>query len=188
MKTPGSNSRSDMEQQAEQLLCMAENGDTEAQALVGNFCIIGKGGFPVNYERALHYSVRAAEKGHPVAQTNMGQIYLRGLGVEKDREKAMGYLEKAMDQGFMKSFRYAGIYYAESGQFSTAAAFYEMGAQRGDITSQFLLGQCYEDGVGVEQNIEKAIHWYRISARRGDEIARPAMDALARLKDQEAIL
>lgn len=30
------------------------------------------------------------------------------------------------------------------------------------------LGQCYENGTGVEANIREAIKWYRLSAENGD--------------------
>ena len=55
------------------------------------------------------------------------------------------------------------------------------GADRGDITSQYHLGVIYEQGIGVKPDMEEAIRWYRISAQRGDKIAKPAMDALERL-------
>jgi TPR repeat protein len=42
---------------------------------------------------------KAAERGHDVAQRNMGFLYMQGLGVPKDRAEALRWLRKAADQG-----------------------------------------------------------------------------------------
>lgn len=161
------------------LLRSAEEGFADAQAIVGNGYLTGKMG-QVDYGKAMHYTSLAAKQGQAMALTNLGQMYLYGLGVKKDETVAMDYLQQAMELGFMKAFRYAGLC-AASHDLTVAAKYYAAGAKRGDITSQYLLGQCYENGLGVERDLKQAIAWYQISAARGDEISRPAMEALERL-------
>ena len=40
-------------------------------------------------------------------------------------------------------------------------------AERGDAQAQFLLGECYADGFGVEKDMAKAVDWYRKAAEQG---------------------
>ena len=48
------------------------------------------------------------------------------------------------------------------------------------VSNQFNLGECYEQGKGVKQDINQAIHWYTLSAEQGYE---DAIEALERLKE-----
>ena len=53
-------------------------------------------------------------------------------------------------------------------------------AAQGDALPMFWLGQFYERGEGVERDRERALHWYRESARRGRADAREALARLGR--------
>ena len=85
----------------------------------------------------------------------------------------------------MKAPRYIGLMYLNAfgvkKDEGRAFAEFQKAANRGDITGQFMLATMYEQGMGITQNLDMAIHWYRISAQRGDRIAAPAMSALGRL-------
>ena len=41
----------------------------------------------------------------------------------------------------------------------------------GDTKAQLRMGLAYEFGDGVEKDLDKAMHWYRIAADRGDPVA-----------------
>ncbi|HHK6019915.1 TPA: SEL1-like repeat protein [Neisseria subflava] len=60
-------------------------------------------------------------------------------------------------------------------------AYFMQAAEEGDITGQYWLGHCYENGIGTAKDMTKAVHWYQESAKRGDHISQPAIDALNRL-------
>jgi TPR repeat protein len=47
------------------------------------------------YAEAFEWYYRAAEKGYPAAQLNVGLIYRRGIGVEKNEQLARTWLAKA---------------------------------------------------------------------------------------------
>ncbi|MDE6090364.1 MAG: hypothetical protein K2G41_06650 [Duncaniella sp.] len=49
-----------------------------------------------------------------------------------------------------------------------AAYWYLQAAEQGHSTAQNNLGQCYENGTGVEADIREAIKWYRLSAENGN--------------------
>ena len=48
---------------------------------------------------------------------------------------------------------------------------YTILAEQGDASAQFNLGYCYDKGLGVEQNYEKAVEWYTKSAEQGNAYA-----------------
>ena len=74
----------------------AEQGDPEAQTIVGEIYERGLGGEP-NYQAAAVWYERAAKQGYTRAQFNMGTLYEQGLGVEKDRVQALNYYREAWD-------------------------------------------------------------------------------------------
>ncbi|WP_198022325.1 tetratricopeptide repeat protein [Candidatus Odyssella acanthamoebae] len=53
---------------------------------------------------------KAAEQGHAGAQSNLGGMYYKGEGVEKNAEKAVEWYQKAAEKGnalaqnFLKNF------------------------------------------------------------------------------------
>ena len=49
---------------------------------------------------------------------------------------------------------------------------------QGHATAQMSLGACYEDGEGVEKDLNKAIEWYTLAAKQGNEDAIEALKEL----------
>ena len=56
-------------------------------------------GVPQDYEEAVKWYSRAAEKGHAYAQHNLGVMYATGQGVAKDYIEAHKWLNLAAAQG-----------------------------------------------------------------------------------------
>lgn len=77
----------------------AENGDMEAQYLLGCAYNDGDTATGLDYEKAFKYFLKAAEQGHMEAQCNVGVAYLHAKGTELDKEKAIYWLKKAAEQG-----------------------------------------------------------------------------------------
>ena len=46
---------------------------------------------------------KAAEKGHSGSQCNLGQMYLRGLGMDQDIPEALRWFQMAADQGNLEA-------------------------------------------------------------------------------------
>ena len=74
----------------------AEQGDPEAQTMVGEIYERGLGAEP-NYEAAIEWYRRAAEQGYSRAQFNLGTLYEQGLGVPADRLEALNWYRRAWD-------------------------------------------------------------------------------------------
>ena len=88
------------------------------------------GEFGEKQQEALSYLREAAENGDRGQQFFLANLYLDGIGVEQNKEKAFKlYLSAAKDD------RYTGLH------------------------SMNALSDCYRDGTGVEKNVEEAEKW-----------------------------
>ena len=77
----------------------AQSGDKEAQTYVGEVYEKSLGGAAPDYAAAATWYRKAAEQGYPRALMNLGLLYERGLGVEKDLAKAMELYRKSSGLG-----------------------------------------------------------------------------------------
>lgn len=57
--------------------------------------------------------------------------------------------------------------FIETQEFDKAVPILKQAAELGNAESQYNLGYCYQAGIGVEQNPEKATEWYSKSAEQG---------------------
>jgi TPR repeat protein len=89
----------------------AEQGNVNAQALLGYFFNVGQG-VEKDYKKAVAWYTKAAEKGNAGAQYNLGVIYKNGEGVEKDYKKAFEWYTKAANQGNVSAQHALGLLYA----------------------------------------------------------------------------
>jgi uncharacterized protein len=77
-----------------------------------------RGGEYVAYDRAdlqsaLRVWMQAAEAGDPEAQTNVGDIYERGLGVAPNYEAAAQWYQRAADKGYSRALFNLGTLYEQ---------------------------------------------------------------------------
>lgn len=107
----------------------AEEGDAEAQNMVGEIFEQGLGTEP-NYEVAALWYKRAAEQGHKGAQFNLGTLYETGQGVPQDKQAALNWYRAAW-----------GI--------SDDALVYKSDAQKALIAQAELYTQKQEDAVAA---------------------------------------
>ncbi|WP_225393879.1 tetratricopeptide repeat protein, partial [Escherichia coli] len=54
-----------------------------------------------NYEEALQWYLSAATQGHEVAQYELGQMYIQGIGVERDEVQAHRWILQSAEQGYL---------------------------------------------------------------------------------------
>jgi TPR repeat protein len=66
---------------------LAEQGDAEAQAALGDMYAAGQG-VPQDYVEAVKWLRRAAEQGFADAQDSLARMYVQGQGVPKDYVQA----------------------------------------------------------------------------------------------------
>lgn len=97
---------------------------------------------PVDFATAIRYYREGFEYGDPMCANNLGAMYCRGTGVEKDTEKGF--------QLFLKAYNMC-----------------DESELNGDICAN--LAQCYEKGVGTDQDLQRALELYREGAELGSK-------------------
>jgi len=158
--------RHDYETALQLLRTPAEQGNVEAQLLLGFMYHDGEG-VPQNYAEAARWFRKAAEQGNVAAQAALGGMYLDGLGVPKDPAQAKHWLQKAAEQGVPFAQSILGGLADKAGNYVEALKWYRLAANQGDAEAQNNLGNMYETGRGVAQNYAEAAKWYRLAAGQG---------------------
>lgn len=166
-------------------------GDSKAAGELGELYQSAFNGYKLaggyDYAKAMTWDTIAADMGNARGYTNLGLLYYNGWGVDKDLSKAIDYLKKADEGGDMKAPRYLGITYAETGDYASAATYYQKAADAGDITGSVNLAQLYVEGKGVGQSYDKAIQLLQscIDSANGNTKAADAAIALGKIYEGE---
>ena len=72
-----------------------------------------------------------------------------------------------------------GVDYFEGDDFDSAFSYFQIsGEVKGYAPSQNMLGVCYRDGLGIEQDLEEAERLFRLSADQGYAPAQENLDAM----------
>jgi TPR repeat protein len=154
-------------------LPLAQQGDVNAQFIVGY--IYCQGAKP-QYGEALKWFKLAADKGHPNAQFNLGQMYRLGQGMAKNQTEAVRWYRAAANQGFADAQLRLGIAYEEGDgvarNLTEAARLYRLSItnpHHGDglAEAQFSLGALYHEGKGVPKDWKVAAELFEAAADRG---------------------
>lgn len=125
-----------------------------------------------DWTRAAELCAREARSGTVSAQRNLGVMYDRGVGVERDPAKAAEWLRRAAEAGNRDAAYQLGAMY-ESGRGvkqdgTQAVSWYRKAALLGDREAQVKVGKAYEEGKGVASDMGEALTWYRKAAGQGD--------------------
>ncbi len=120
----------------------------------------------------LDSALQAADSGDVSAISNLGFMYVKGIGIEKNETEGVKWYSKAAELGHLTSQFNLGVMYAKGRgveqNYAESLKWYKMAAEQGDLTAQATLGTMYAKGIGCEKNNESALHWYQEAASRGD--------------------
>ena len=120
-------------------------------------------------------SAAAKHKDKPEATFELAMMYSHGLGVKQCKVTAVFLLDVAGKQDHsLALFKLAEHFFefAENDNcFKKGFEACYRSAKLGLVEAQFNLGVMFEDGLGTEQNLEKAATWYHRAATSGDERA-----------------
>lgn len=134
---------------------------------------------PQNMREAVDYMTKAAKSGHSSALFNLGYYHETGNYVKKDVKKAREFYERAVSAGDADAELRLGILSAENGAGKQAFGVFEKRAEKGDKYAEYNLALCYERGIGVEKNTDKAVEIYTRLACRGLPVAQDRVFAMA---------
>lgn len=156
---------------AQAIIAAAADNVLEAQALLGQILLDGKG-IERDPKLALTWFDIAARKGHLMARNMMGRCFEHGWGCSADPARAAAHYEQAARAGLDWSLYNLGNLLATGRGVpqdqKRALQCYYRAAQRGHAKAMNLLGRYLEDGVCCQQDLPAAYDWYRRSAEGGD--------------------
>lgn len=177
---------------------LAEQGDAEAQLILGSMYDIGLG-VPQDYMEAVKWYRLAAEQGNAKAQSKLGSMYDIGLGVPQDYIEAVKWWRLAAEQGDDFAQLNLGRVYDHGKvvpqDFKEAVKWYRLAAEQGNVFAQEKLGWKYILGEGVPQDDVLAHMWLNIAVSNDSSPGRKVAmhqrtqqrDAIARRMTTEQI-
>ena len=104
-----------------------------------------------NTEKAKEYFRQAADKGHTFAQYQMGKICMEEMEACQDETQRESLAEESR------------LYYAKA-----LNGFLKAEAENGDVLYQSIIARMYYNGLGTEQDYEKAFVYYLKAAEQND--------------------
>jgi len=112
-----------------------------------------------------------AQKGNVKAMYDVGRLYERGRGTNKDNDEAAKWYTKAADTGNYSAKSRLGKMYLEGRgvkKDSNKARSLLRDAAKNDVPSaQYQLAKIYEIGIGTGEDSDKALFWYKKAAELG---------------------
>ena len=108
-----------------------------------------------------------ADAGNAQAENYLGLVYLNGLGVEKDQEKAFDLISRAASKGYANAqYNLGRLYKYGMGcelSFDKAMDWFQTATANGNQRAAYSLGYMYYKGFGVPQDYSRAVHWFQKS-------------------------
>lgn len=149
----------------------AGNNSAAANYELGYAHLAGFGGRAKDPKKAVAFYTRAAKGGHPAAQTALGVLHAKGIGVDRHPATAMEWFRRAAKAGYPSAQNNLGeMYYRGEGarrDYVKAAHWVRKAAEQGHPGAQYNLGYLYRFGTGVETDEARAVHWFQAAAERG---------------------
>lgn len=120
-----------------------------------------------NYNEAADEFMALAEDGHAKSQFNLGLMYFRGLGVERDSYQARVWALKSARQGYVLAQYTIGAMYSSGQGFekdaAEAAKWFQRAAEQGDPRAQHDLAGLHGEGRGVARDNVLSHMWYSLA-------------------------
>lgn len=156
---------------AQAILIASREGVVDAQALLGQILLEGRG-IARDEALALRWFRIAANGGHLMARNMTGRCLEHGWGCAVDETAAAREYRQAAEAGLdWAQYNYANLLATGRGvaeDQAQALAFYRQAAEQGHAKSMNLLGRYLEEGQFCPRDMDSAVAWYRRSAEAGD--------------------
>ena len=169
------------EEMMEQINKRVELGDAEAIHSLGSCYSEGLYGMPQDYTMALELWHRSAKLGYATSYFNIGNSYLNGDGVERDKKKAFHYWELAAMRGVSDARHNLGVLEKRAGNIDRAVKHCMIAAGSGNICSLEGIKQIYKNGNAMKDDYAKALRVYQATLI---EIKSPQRDEAAAFDDR----
>jgi uncharacterized protein len=144
-----------------EIFSQASRGDPTYQLILGQMYAEGAD-VPQNYNEAIKWTHRAANRNNRNAQYYLGNLYLEKAGLIKHCEFTTWYRETPVQ---LQTF--ANLNQSSSKEISEASRWFERAAVGGHAGAQCCIGRFYALGIGVRRNDLNAMNYYRRASRQG---------------------
>jgi len=131
----------------------AMNNNSDAQLALGRMALKMRGGLIES--DALTYFSAASQAGRIEARRAIGEMYQKGIGIERDPEKAKIWLRQAADGGDISGARKMGDSLIESDP-KAALQWYEKAADAGDADAAYIAAIMYAENLDIRPNSKRA--------------------------------
>lgn len=145
---------------------------------------------PPDYEKAMEWFKTASQKGECHAGISMGEMYLKGTGVEKDVDEAITWFKWSANSNMEKcvtSADWLGLAYETKGNLAESYNWSKLGADKGNLPSARRLVKLHLDSLPSGWNRDDRLN-VAISAKDLDLIKYFEMAVRANAKDANARL
>lgn len=126
-----------------------------------------------------------ANAGNVKAMYDVGKLYERGRGVDKDIVKAVSWFQRAATAGNASAQARLGILYFEGRgveqNYEKALKLLNSAAEKNIPSALFQLANMYELGTGVSQNLQLAVNWYKKADQFGYYLAKAKVERLQKI-------
>ena len=131
---------------------------------------------------------QAAKKGNPKAETQLGEMLLRGDGIPQDETRGVALIEKAARAGNSTAAFRMGMLLANGTNGVAkdpvrALAYFRASAAGGEAEAFFNIGAAYASGRGVKRDYAEALGWLIVARQRGAD-ASAEQSLRAQIKSQ----
>ncbi len=120
----------------------------------------------------FEFQQKLANNGNPQAQYQLATMYESGRGVEKNINLAKQWYEKSAAKDFSAAKHRLTYLEIKTGGFKETHKPWvnqlASEAKRGDGEAMFILGDMYENGIGVKKSLKRAEGYYKSSAAKGN--------------------
>ena len=178
-------------------------------------------GTSLNIKEAMKYYEMAAKQNNAIGMTNLADLYIQENKLKKAKsllfkaaEKECGYaqyllainffyfnskhqkealywLEKSASNDDPYALYQLGLYYSEANDLAKAIKYYQRAAELNNADALLELSYIYGEGIGVEQDDDKALFFLKKAAESGnqevlDELAAMALSGEGNMDAKEA--
>lgn len=168
---------------AEQLEQLAEDGDADAQYIIGT--AYRDGGLLIpDMVKAQKLLERAAEQDLDAAQYALGKLYLSDEADVHDSAKGIYWLKRSADSGNdYAAYRLGKEYLSGKNTIKdaeTAVSYLRQAADNGNAYAQYLLGKLTLMGEGIPKDMDAAYEWFAAARDNGHTCAEFFMKRMER--------
>jgi len=159
------------------LMKEAHAGDLDSQFSLGYCYDLGKG-VEAHTNDAIYWYTIAANRGHAIAQNNLGVLYSTGHNgrMQKDQAEALYWYKKAAKKGNPNAQFHCGLAHMngeglEKRDDGMAFQWFKKAAKQGHVLAMSNVGAMYMGGRGIQKNYKKAFKWLMKAIAGGDAVA-----------------